>query len=369
VGRKSTPSAGTRCSGDYVQLAECSQHPLDFVLGVTNVDARICAEFVPRKAVTVEQLCVGWLASLHNTRPTTVNGYTYQLALLRERHGNLAVQELTRPDLDKLLIDLRDGGTITSKGHARKSWSARSLNKSVDCWRALLDYGIERRELPRNVAATMRKVPRTRNEPATYTPDEIRLVLRAADKDRCGHVWYLALSGLRRGELAGLMWSDIDLDAKTLSVDRVRVAAGAGVVVQNDAKTRSSRRTLPLDDGLVATLRKASARYAQERLALGAAHADSGYVAVDEAGRPYTPDTLTWKWHKITKAAGVRLIRLHDARHSCGTALHLRGVPLAMIAKWLGHADAATTARLYAHSQDAALVDAAKSLGAVVTSS
>ena len=102
---------------------------------------------------------------------------------------------------------------------------------------------------------------------------------------------------------------------------------------------------------------------------LGSAHSDSGYVAVDEAGQPYTPDALTRKWHKITKTAGVRPIRLHDARHSCGTALHLRGVPLAVIAKWLGHADAATTARLYAHSQDAALMDAAKSLAGVVTSS
>ena len=92
-------------------------------------------------------------------------------------------------------------------------------------------------------------------------------------------------------------------------------------------------------------------------------------MAVNEAGEPYTPDTLTRMWHKLTKAAGVRPIRLHDARHSCGTALHLRGVPLAVIAKWLGHADAATTARIYAHSQDDALRAAGQSLGAVVTSS
>jgi integrase len=66
---------------------------------------------------------------------------------------------------------------------------------------------------------------------------------------------------------------------------------------------------------------------------------------------------------EYAKTAGVRPIRLHDARHSCGTALHLRGVPLAVIAKWLGHADAATTARLYTHSQDAALMAAAKEFG------
>ena len=89
---------------------------------------------------------------------------------------------------------------------------------------------------------------------------------------------------------------------------------------------------------------------------------------MNEVGEPYTPDTLTRMWLKLAEAAGVRPIRLHDARHSCGTALHLRGVPLAVIANWLGHADAATTARIYAHSQDDALKAASAMLGQVVTS-
>jgi integrase len=325
--------------------------------------------FVPRKAETVEQLCADWLASLHNARPTTVNAYRYSLAPLRERHGDLVAQKLTRPDLDRLLTDLREGGTTTAKGGARRPWLPRSLNKAVDAWRAVLAYGVERRELSHNVAASMRKAPRVHQEMATYTPDEIRRVLRAADKDRNGHLWYLALSGLRRGEIAGLRWSDIDLDAGTVSIERNRVQAGAGNVVENEPKTLSSRRVLPLDEGLVGVLKRASARNAEERLSLGPAYRDSGYVAVNEIGEPYTPDTLTRMWLKLAKAAGVRPIRLHDARHSCGTAMHLRGVPLAVIAKWLGHADASITARLYAHSQDDALRAAGQSLGVVVTSS
>jgi integrase len=324
--------------------------------------------FVPRKVVTVDTLCDDWLASLHNARATTVNAYRYALAPLRERHGDLPAQKLTRPDLDKLLIALRDGGTTTAKGRARRNWSARSLNKAVDAWRGVLGYGVECRELAQNVAASMKKVPRVRREMSTYTPDEIRLLLRAADRDRNGHLWYLALSGLRRGEIAGLRWSDVDLDAGTLTIARNRVQAGAGNVVENEPKTRSSCRTLPLDEGLISVLRRGSARAAQEQLAL-LEHAASGYVAVNEVGEPYTPDTLTRMWHKIARAAGVRQIRLHDARHSCGTALHLRGVPLAVIAKWLGHADAETTARIYAHSQDDALRAAGVSLGGVVTSS
>ncbi|SCX32909.1 tyrosine-type recombinase/integrase [Mycolicibacterium fluoranthenivorans] len=329
--------------------------------------AAITGTFVPRKAVTVEQLSADWLASLHNARATTVNAYVYALAPLRERHGGLPVQKLSRPDLDRLLIDLRDGGTTTAKGHTRRRWSARSLNKAVDAWRSMLAYGVERRELAHNVAAAMRKVPRARSEMQSYTPDEIGQVLRAADRDRNGHLWYLALSGLRRGEIAGLRWSDIDLDGRTLSVERNRVQAGAGNVVEGDPKTLSSRRTLPLDDGLAAVLRRASARYAQERLALGADHHDSGYVAVNAAGEPYTPDTLTRMWLKMAKTAKVRPIRLHDARHSCGTAMHLRGVPVAVIAKWLGHADPSITVSLYVHSQDDALKAASATLGEVLT--
>lgn len=325
--------------------------------------------FVPRKAVTVEDMCADWLASLHHARATTLNALTYALAPLRERHGAMPVQKLTRPDLDRLLKDLRDGGTVTAKGRTRRKWSPRSLNKAVDAWRSMLDYGAERRELAHNVAAAIKKAPKAHSEMATYTPDEIGRVLRAADDDRNGHLWYLALSGLRRAEIAGLRWSDIDLDARTLSIARNRVQAGAGNVVENDPKTRSSRRTLPLDDGLAAVLRRASARYAQERLALGAGHCDSGYVAVNTTGEPYTPDALTRKWGSICKAAKVPPIRLHDARHSCGTAMHLRGVPVAVIAKWLGHANPSITTSLYVHSQDDALKAAAVSLGEVVSPS
>lgn len=93
----------------------------------------------------------------------------------------------------------------------------------------MLTYGCDRKELAHNVAAAIRKIPRVRNEMKTYTPDEIQLVLGAADKDRNGHLWYLALSGLRRAEIAGLKWSDIDLDAGTVTIARNRVQVGAKV--------------------------------------------------------------------------------------------------------------------------------------------
>jgi integrase len=117
----------------------------------------------------------------------------------------------------------------------------------------VLAYGRDSRELAHNVAASMGKVPRVRAEMKTYAPDEIQRVLRAADKDRSGHLWYLAPSGLRRGEIAGLRWSDVDFDAGTITVARSRVELGGGptIVVENEPKTEASRRTLPLDEGLL----------------------------------------------------------------------------------------------------------------------
>jgi hypothetical protein len=97
--------------------------------------------FVPRKTVTAEDLCGDWLASLHNARATAVTGYAYCLAPLREQHGHLAAQKLTRPDLAKLLIALRDGGTRTAKDHTRRAWSPRSLNAAIDAWRLVLPTG------------------------------------------------------------------------------------------------------------------------------------------------------------------------------------------------------------------------------------
>jgi integrase len=118
---------------------------------------------------------------------------------------------------------LREGDTTTAKGHTHRPWSSRSLNAAIDAWRLVLAYGCERRELAHNATAGMKKVARDHAKMQKYTPAEIRALLRAADEDRNGHLWYLALSGLRRGEIAGLQWGDIDFDAATLTVERTRM--------------------------------------------------------------------------------------------------------------------------------------------------
>jgi integrase len=105
----------------------------------------------------------------------------------------------------------------------------------------------------------------------------------------------------------------------------------------------------------------AKARQAAERLSLGEAYAGLDYVVCNEAGEPYHPSTLSTMWQAAIKDLEVPQVRLHDARHTCPTLMHLQGVPIALVAAWLGHADVSFTLRTYVHAQPEALELAARS--------
>jgi integrase len=275
------------------------------------------------------------------------------------------VQRLTKSHLDSLVADLVRGGSKTAKGRTRRPWSAVSVNKAIDAWSMVLADAVRQGLVTRNVAEHVAHVTVRYKQVDTYTEAEVRSILAAIDGDRLAHAWELALSGLRRGEIAGLRWSDVDLDARTLSIANNRVSAG-GTTVENDPKSAMSRRTLPLPDRLVSVLKAAKARQAGERLALGRDGGAWGYVVSNEIGEPYSPAVLSRYWRDTVKAAGVRHIKLHAARHTCATLMHLSGVPAAVIAAWIGHKDASLTMRLYAHSQDDALKAAGATLNRVV---
>lgn len=261
-----------------------------------------------------------------------------------------------------MLLELRATGFPRSDGKPGRAWGARSVNLMVTVIRTVLESAMRQGMVHRNVAALVDRLPSTQQEMDTFTAAEVVTVLAAAEGDRNGHAWHLALSGLRRGELSGLRWSDIDFGGETLTIANTRVSID-GRVDEKAPKTPRSQRTLPLTLGLIEVLRRAQRRQLEERLAFGPEYTQSGYVVVDEAGRPYHPETISDYWDRLLAGANVRRIRLHDARHTCGTLMHLQGVPVAVISAWLGHADAAFTMRTYVHSQDDALVAAAAVLG------
>ncbi len=331
-------------------------------------DAAVHGMFVPRRANTIREVCESYVAGRHRLRETSKAKLSYDLQPLIERYGDEPVQRLTKAHVDELVADLLAGGTTTAKGRTRRPWGAIAVNKFTQTVAMVLADAQRQGLVARNAAEHVDPVAVGHCTVDTYTEAEVSTLLTSIAGDRLAHAWEFALCGLRRGELAGLRWLDIDLDGKTLSVNNNRVDAG-GKAVENDPKSAMSRRTLPLPDRLVSVLRTAKARQAAERLAAGSSYRSGEYVVSNEVGDPYHPQVLSRYWQDAVKAAKLRPIKLHAARHTAATAMHLSGVPIAVIAAWIGHKDASLTMRLYAHSQDDALKAAGDTFNRVVTTS
>jgi integrase len=90
------------------------------------------------------------------------------------------------------------------------------------------------------------------------------------------------------------------------------------------------------------------------------------HLVVDELGRPYRPEWFSDRFERLVRLAGLPVIRLHDTRHTCGTLMHRRGVTVAVISAWLGHASPDFTMRTYVHAQNDSLVEAGQTLGRTV---
>jgi integrase len=194
--------------------------------------------------------------------------------------------------------------------------------------------------------------PRPRKEEMRFlTPGEVAALLdtaRAAG-DRLAALWTLAVySGARQGELLGLRWSDVDLEAGTVSVSRalLRVRGGAGVYAE--PKTASSLRTVTLDEDAVAALREHQKRQEEERRVLEGAYAKEGLVFCTHEGRPLDRFNVRRDFLRALERAGLTPVRFHDLRHTSATLMVIAGVHLKQMGARLGHADIHTTAK-YSH--------------------
>lgn len=149
-------------------------------------------------------MCADYLAGRHKLRASSKAKLEYDLAPLRERYGQVPVQRLTKGQIDSLVRDLVAGGTKTAKGRQRKPWSAESVNKVIASVEQVLADAKAQGIVARNVAELVNRVTKPHKAVDTYTEAEVHKLLAAIANDRLVQAWELALSGLRRGEIAGL---------------------------------------------------------------------------------------------------------------------------------------------------------------------
>ncbi|MEV7446349.1 site-specific integrase [Streptomyces sp. NPDC091204] len=216
--------------------------------------------------------------------------------------------------------------------------------------KSALEHAVREEEIPRNVARNVRTgAPRPRRfEPLTAT--EARQFLTAAQGHRLHTLFELALhTGLRKGELLGLRWEDLDLDASTAAIRRTLQRTNAGGLTTLPTKTRASERRIALPARCVQSLKLHHEQQQREREVAGTTWQHNGHVFTTAQGRRIDPTNLTRTFTTLLRKAGLRRIRFHDLRHSTATLVLEQGVELIVIKELLGHAPIGVTATVYAH--------------------
>jgi integrase len=296
-----------------------------------------------------------WLDGIELSRaPTTAALYRTLLQThVIPRIGGEKLQRVTPAMLTKLYADLT------------KQLSAKSVRNVHTTLRKALADAVQQRRLDWNPAEAV-EVPKVEaTERDVWDASQLGTFLVATTEDRLAALWIVAATtGMRRGELLGLRWSDVDLEAEQpiLRVRRAYVQYGA-LRVEKEPKTPRSRRTIALDAAAVVALRRHSAAQAKERLAAGVTYEGTDRVFADEIGRALSPDGVSKAFSAAVQAADLPRITLHGLRHTFATVGLESGVDTVYLSQILGHPSPAITASIYQHTRDERLAAAVRQVG------
>ena len=195
------------------------------------------------------------------------------------------------------------------------------------------------------------QLPRVeRREMHILNEGDIAKLLEVAKATPYYSLFYIALyTGMRRSELLGLRWVDVDLDLSQLSVTRTLHRLRNGTIVFQQPKTAKSRRMIALPPSATLVLREHYVKQEAGRILLNIPFPPEDLVFSQSDGKPLQPDTVTHAWIKLARSAGLRGVRLHDSRHSHATIMLKAGIHPKVVQERLGHSSIQTTIDTYSH--------------------
>lgn len=270
-------------------------------------------------------------------RARTADGYETIIRLHLKPHlGRRPLARLTPEDVSRALEAVA-GAPNAGRTTPRQAYAVLHT---------AMARAVRSRKVGTNVVDLVDKPSVAYREIDPWTPGEVDRFLDAVSEDRNGPLYAFAVgTGLRQGEILGLRWSDVDLEARTLRVSGQLDRRGQLA----DVKTERGRRSFGLPDLAVYGLRAQRIQQARERLAAGRDWQDADFVFAATNGRPLHWRSLDAAFVRAQARAGVRRQRFHDMRHSFATLLLDAGEEIAVISKMLGHADYSTTVDVYSH--------------------
>ena len=271
------------------------------------------------------------------------------------RIGDIPLKKLTGRDLQWLYKELQEHGRLREAQKSKQSGLGGSTIHGMHVMlHNALGRAVRERLIIRNPAddCIPPKIPR--HEMKTLPPEHIKAYLTAAENRGILPMFYLELiSGLRKGELTALLWSDLDIENKTISVSRQVCYKARGVLDITRPKTENSIRRISIPESAVALLAEEHRK-----------HPDSPWMFPSpKTGEMYHPDSVVNLHKKILKDAGLEHIRFHDLRHTFATLALQNGIDVKTVSSMLGHFDAGFTLRTYTHVTRQMQESAAEKMG------
>jgi integrase len=313
---------------------------------------------IPRQ--TVSQFLTEWLAKVAtpSVRPRTATRYRELIELhVLPTLGRTNLTKLTPQDLQQLYTTkLAEGLAPRTVGHVH-----RVLHRALG---QALRWGL----VAINVSDAVDPPKVVRTEIRALNPDEARRLLAAAEGDPLEALYVLALTtGMRQGELLGLKWQDIDLDAGGLQVRRTIGRVRNRGFIESEPKSAKGRRQIVLAAAAVDALRRHWDRQFTERLAAGALPGTESLVFCNGLGRPIEPQNLLYRsFRRLLTRAGLPPMRFHDLRHSAASLLLSMGVHPKVVQELLGHSQISLTLDTYSHVLPGLQRQAVEGLGALL---
>jgi integrase len=369
--------------GDMIRAATLHGGPLP---DVPTVRRKIGAGIDPASPdITVGEYLPEWLAGKGKLKPSVRRAYQAHITnYLDPLLGDIPLARLRPEQIAGMFatIDGRNAEIERQRGEGRalivldgdvrqvpKVVSAATKHRIYATLRAAMNAAVKRRLIPWNPCAGVELPAAPRHEARVWGPGEAAVLLEATAGHRLHVAWRLVLlRGLRRGELCGLQWDDIDTDTGHLRVSRTLLEFG-GKVTEDTPKSRTSIRYVSLDAETARLLREHRKAQLGERLAAGSAYEagpGGGWVICDEIGRPYRPDLISARFRQAAKAAGLPVIKLHEGRHTAATLALEAGLAAKVVSAQLGHSTVGITQDLYTHVRRAVADDAAEKVAALL---
>jgi integrase len=282
--------------------------------------------------------------------PRTAEAYQEQIRYVLRRIGGRPLQEITRNLVEDTMLDIADHGGMATAEHPQGRPLSRKLTRNIGfVLRGCLAYAVYRNYLPKHPMDGMKLPKLEKNRrPKIVEADEFEKVLRLAAGTRLFPLIVLAeATGLRRGELCALLWSDLDITTGVMTVDKAVEETKAGGLRIKGTKSDKPRDVV-VPAYALEVLERWRLEQARDRELYGAEYAGHGLVFCRPDGEYYRPKQVTARVREVMRKAGLRR-SLHGLRHSHASGMLSKGVPAATVAERLGHSNAAVTLGIYTH--------------------